>query len=190
MVVWNPGPSPFPHGRIDKISDFRYLDELHFVRHAQVHLDKTPRSLWQLAADFRVSMIVYPETRRPYALTITAPRGLYTDLASVPKLLWSMVGPIGRHLEASIVHDYLYMSWTDFKSKAVPSDWAFADQVFKAGMRKSKAPRRGLIYRAVHSPIGWRVFRKKSYTLQNRMEAWLPDLEAGHIRRAQRKEPS
>jgi hypothetical protein len=181
MVTWNPGPNPYPIGKIDKITDFEYLDVLKFVRHAKVHVNKTPKSLWQLSADFRVRLTVHPKVGNPYPLTIQAPRALYTALASVPKAFWGIVGPIGSHLEASIVHDYLYMGWTDFRTKADRNDWKFADAVFKAGMKVSKVYRRGLIYRAVHL-VGWPVFRKKPYTLKERMEDWLPHLAASHGR--------
>ena len=138
MAGWNPGPDPFPTRPVDKISDLEYLDELKFVRHARVHVNKTPRSLWQLPARFRARMTVHLDNGMAFPLTIKAPRGLYTDLASVPDALWSIVGPIGRHLEASILHDYLYMAWTDFRAKAVKRDWDFADGVLRAGMKVSK----------------------------------------------------
>ena len=143
-----------------------------------MHVDKTPRSLWQLSARFRASITVYPKAGAAYELTIEAPSGLHTD----PKALWSVVGPIGRHLEASIIHDYLYMAWTDFRDKAVKRDRDFADTVFLAGMKVSKVRRRWLIYAVVHSPIGWAVFRKKPYTLKERIDDWLPHLAAGHGR--------
>jgi hypothetical protein len=181
-MAWNPGPDPFPTGEIRKIRDFEYLDELKLVRHAKVHVKKPPESLWQLSANFRARMTVYPKQGTPYPVTIKAPRGLYTDLASVPELLWSLIGPVGPHLEASIIHDYLYMAWTDFRATARESDWDFADDVFLAGMRVSKVRKRPLIYAAVHSPIGWGVFKKKSYTLKERMDQWLPQLGAGHGR--------
>ena len=182
MAEWNPGPDPFPATAIDKISDFEYLDELRFVRHAQVHVNKTPRSLWQLSAPFRARFTVQPKVGEPYPLTIEAPRGLYTDLASVPKALWWVVGPIGPHLEASILHDYLYMAWTDFRATAIKRDRDFADTMFLAGMKVSNVRRRRLIYAVVHSPIGWAVFRKKPYTLKERMEDWLPHLAPSHGR--------
>ena len=184
MAPWNPGRNPFPHQPITRITGFEYLDELKFVRHATVHVDKQPKSLWQLSADFRVRLIVHPAGGEPYPTTIRAPRGLYTDLASVPKAFWWLVGPIGRHLEASIVHDYLYMAWTDFREKATRQDWTFADDVFLAGMKASRVSKnkRETIIKAVHSPIGWRVFRKKSYTLSQRMEEWLPQLARTHSR--------
>lgn len=182
MATWNPGPDPFPAGEIRRISEFKYLDELKFVRHARVHVRKTPESLWQLAADFRVRMTVHMKAGGTKTVTIKAPRGLYTDLASVPKVLWSFVGPIGTHLEASIVHDYLYMAWTDYRSSALRQDWNFADKVFLAGMTVSKVQKRRLIYTMVHSDIGWAVFKKKTYTLQERMQEWLPHLAASHGR--------
>lgn len=182
MANWNPGPDPFPSGEVRRISGFEYLDELKFVRHARVHVRKTPESLWQLSADFRARMTLHLKSGAPRNVTIRAPRGLYTDLSSVPKLLWSFVGPIGPHLEASIIHDYLYMAWTDFRNSARKQDWDFADRVFLAGLRESKVPKRNLIYSLVHSDIGWSVFRKKSYTLKQRMEEWLPHLGAGHGR--------
>lgn len=182
MPTWNPGKDPFPAGKIDDITDFEYLDELKLVRHAQVHVKKPPRSLWQLSANFRARMTVHPKVGNPYSLTIKAPRGLYTDLASVPQFLWPIVGPVGPHLEASIIHDYLYMAWTDFRARASRRDRDFADAVFLAGMKVSRVSKRNLIHAVVQSPIGWAVFRKKSYTLKERMEDWLPQLAAGHGR--------
>ena len=182
MAGWNPGPDPFPADDFKEITDFTYLDELKFVRHANIHVDKTPASLWQLSADFRASMTVHPVNGSPYPLTIKAPRGMFTDLSSVPKLLWSLIGPIGPHLEASILHDYLYMGWTDFRTKARRQDWVFADTMFLAGMKTSKVKERTLIFGAVHSTVGWSVFKKKSYTLKERMDEWLPLLKKDHGR--------
>lgn len=182
MPNWNPGPDPFPSGDVRRINDFEYLDELKFVRHAKVHVKKSPESLWQLATNFRATMQVELKDGTFYPLTIRAPRGLFTDLASVPKVLWSLVGPIGSHLEASIIHDYLYMAWTDYRPKALRRDWDFADAVFLAGMKESRVRKRRLIHGVVHSDIGWAVFRKKSYTLKERMDDWLPLLSGGHGR--------
>lgn len=183
-MPWNPGPDPFPPGEIKKITDFEFLDELKFVCHAEVHVKKVPESLWQLAADFRARMKVHPVQGAARQITLTAPRGMFTDLASVPEVFWTIVGPIGPHLEASIIHDYLYMAWTDFRAKAVKRDWEFADEVLLAGMKVSgvKPSTRTLIYAAVHSIVGWTVFEKKTWTLKTRMDDWLPLLAADHGR--------
>lgn len=41
---------------------------------------------------------------------IFVPAGFRTDLASVPKFLWSFFPPFGQGLMAYIVHDYLYVT--------------------------------------------------------------------------------
>jgi len=40
--------------------------------------------------------------------SIVVPAGFVTEFASVPRLLWSELSPVGEHKLASIVHDYLY----------------------------------------------------------------------------------
>jgi len=183
MSGWEPGANPFPQEKIDKITGISYVGEMRFVRHAKAHLD-TPKSLWQLTDDFGASMTVHPKSGSPYSLTITAPRGLYTDLFSVPQPLWFVVGPIGKHLEISILYDYLYMAWTDHRETAARQDWRFADKMFLAGLKMSGVGwlKRSLMYVAVHSCIGWGVFRAKPYSLKQRMDGWLPRLDPGHDR--------
>jgi len=145
-----------------RITDLEYLDKLRFLRHGPGH--------WQLLSDFRVKILVDGVPR-----TLTAPRGMMTDLASVPKILWSIAGPLGKHLEAAIIHDYLYMEWTDRYGRATRKDWNFADDVFRAGMKASGVGwlRRNLMYSAVHSSIGWKTFKTKPRTFSNRMKEWL-----------------
>jgi hypothetical protein len=184
MSGWESGANPFPKEKIERISDIHYIGELKFICHATVHLDKTPRSLWQLSTDFGVTMTVHPKEGAAYSHTVTAPRGLYTDLASVPPPFWSFIGPIGKHLEISILHDYLYMAWTDYHDTASRQDWRFADKMFAAGLKASgvNCLKRNVMYHIVHSCIGWGVFREKSYTLEERMNGWLPHFEADHGR--------
>ena len=43
--------------------------------------------------------------------TLTVPRGMLTDLASVPRVARGRVGKVGPHLAASIVHDFLFIAW-------------------------------------------------------------------------------
>lgn len=61
-------------------------------------------------------------------LHITVPQGFRTDLASVPRILWSIFPPFGRYIRASIVHDYLYLTKTESKS--------YSDLIFKDIMRE------------------------------------------------------
>lgn len=40
--------------------------------------------------------------------SITVPTGFKTDLASVPRVLWNLLPPVGRYDAAATVHDFLY----------------------------------------------------------------------------------
>lgn len=39
---------------------------------------------------------------------IRIPKGFVTDFASVPRFLWALLPPHGKHQRAAVVHDYLY----------------------------------------------------------------------------------
>lgn len=41
-------------------------------------------------------------------IEITIPQGFVTDFASVPRLLWGVIIPVGRHNLAVLIHDWLY----------------------------------------------------------------------------------
>jgi hypothetical protein len=59
---------------------------------------------------------------------IEVPPGFVTDLASIPKVFWSILPPAERYSYAAIIHDYLY--WTQM----VPRD--VADQILKICMEE------------------------------------------------------
>ncbi len=77
------------------------------------------------------------------AQVITVPAGTITDLASVPRILWSVFPPHGRWAKAAIVHDYLYDNAIGTK--------AWADAVFNEAMGVLGVPlwRRKLMFWAV-----------------------------------------
>lgn len=60
---------------------------------------------------------------------IKVPAGFHTDLASVPRLIWGWIPPLGRYLRAAIVHDYLY------RTARLPRP--VADKAFHALMRRA-----------------------------------------------------
>lgn len=64
--------------------------------------------------------------------TITIPKGFTTDFASVPKLLQWLVSSYGQHLQAALVHDYLW-------SLARKNQFSFADAdgIFKRIMKET-----------------------------------------------------
>jgi hypothetical protein len=55
-------------------------------------------------------------------LDFTIPIGFETDFASVPKSLWNILPPLGRHNKAALLHDYLYDNRIGNRSSA---DWLF-----------------------------------------------------------------
>ncbi len=70
------------------------------------------------------------ETRR-----VVVPRGLLTDLTSVPRLFRAFVGRVGPWLEAAILHDYLYIAWQDVPGRDPrPCDRLFADRMMLRAM--------------------------------------------------------
>jgi hypothetical protein len=61
-------------------------------------------------------------------LIITAPKGFVTDLASVPRVFWSLLPPTARYSYAAIIHDYLY--WYQ------PCERDKADNILKDAMQE------------------------------------------------------
>jgi hypothetical protein len=62
--------------------------------------------------------------------SVVVPGGFVTDLASIPRVLWQILRPEGRHAYAAVVHDYLY--WTQTRSREE------ADMIFKFALEDSK----------------------------------------------------
>ena len=166
--------NPFPAGPLPEdegIANCHFPDRLLLEFH-RVPLTKGAGK-WQLIEDFRFVCQLPGETSMR---TITAPKWMCTDLASVPERLWSIIGPYGDHLKASIIHDYLFMAWTDFYEE--PERWMleYANRVMYAGMEIDEVDddEQRLIYTAVDSFLGWKIFAHKPTSLAERMKQWTP----------------
>lgn len=83
---------------------------------------------------------------------IHIPKGFVTDLASVPRFLWSFIPPHGRHTNASILHDYLYR-----KGHHMGRRWA--DRQFYEAMVALETPR----FRARVMWLSVRVFGVRAW---------------------------
>jgi|ERR1019366_1027732 hypothetical protein len=59
---------------------------------------------------------------------VEVPSGFVTDLASIPRVFWSLLRPDGEYVYPAIVHDYLY--WVQSRSRAE------SDEIFKLGMQE------------------------------------------------------
>lgn len=87
------------------------------------------------------------------------PAGLTTDLASIPRVLWSFLPPQGPWARASVLHDWLYEQ--RYYSDKMDSDAARreCDRLFWEAMRDDGVDKetRDMIYSAV------RAFGKEVY---------------------------
>ena len=90
------------------------------------------------------------QTERPDDV-IYVPEGYVTDLASVPRILWSVFPPHGRYAKAAIIHDWLYVYALRSKLEA---DKIFLDAMCVLGVPRW---RRVLMYAAV------RLFGRGNY---------------------------
>lgn len=58
---------------------------------------------------------------------IAIPPGFVTDLASVPRIFWPIIGPSGRHAAAAVVHDFLYCTQDNGKFTRREADYIFRE---------------------------------------------------------------
>ncbi|EBB6196917.1 DUF1353 domain-containing protein [Salmonella enterica subsp. enterica serovar Muenchen] len=74
---------------------------------------------------------------------IEVPAGFVTDLASVPRIFWTLLPPDGKYAKAAIIHDYLYDNALRTKKEA--------DRIFLDGMEVLGVPKwkRTIMYWAV-----------------------------------------
>jgi hypothetical protein len=83
---------------------------------------------------------------------VKVPKGFVTDLASIPRVFWSLLRPDGEYTYPAIIHDYLY--WT----QNIPKEKA--DLIFRLAMEdfNVNAATALIIYNAVSTGGGsaWR----------------------------------
>jgi hypothetical protein len=160
--IESPYPDDFRPG--DEISEFRYEIPLVLIREAEaVRCCEDCESSYIVGEDYTVSYVLNGRRRR-----LTVPRGMCTDLASVPRALQFIVNRIGRHLEAAIVHDFLFIAWQlleDQKYPAKKDDFAFANAVMFAALKAAKVPwiQRKAIEIGLQFPwVAWSVYEGRN----------------------------
>lgn len=183
-------PDPFPARRGVRVTGFLYDDHLNIIRYNRRIAGSDPDADWQLVADYSVTIGLAYEDDSGATVTdeqvLTVPAGFYTDLSSIPAAARWIVSKSGPHLEASIVHDWLYRAWTDYRlgSRRL-SDWVFADDVMAAGLRQLRdysGFKRGVVLFAVRLFGWWPFFGVWPYTskrtpLAEHMAVWRQHLE-------------
>ena len=156
--------NPYPDEDWSEITAFEYGTPLHLYRAIE-----SVQRREGVDADY----IVWRDYSVRYRLDeedefreITVPGGMLTDLASVPSVARSVVGRVGPHLEASIVHDFLYIAWQDVDGRgARDEDREFADKLMRVAMEKAGVSgwKRFIIYNAVRT-FGGGPYRREDDT--------------------------
>lgn len=60
---------------------------------------------WKVITPFQYHLGCYPSEN-----IIIVPAGFITDLATIPRLFWTIMPPNGDYAKAAIIHDFLYSS--------------------------------------------------------------------------------
>ena len=85
---------------------------------------------------------------------VVVPKGFITDFASIPRIMWPLIGPpTGEHGKAAVVHDYLYGKHRFTRAKS--------DRVFREAMKVSDIGwmKRNTMYLGVRL-FGWYAWKK------------------------------
>ena len=107
---------------------------------------------WRLLDELRY------RTRRGAVLPV--PAGFVTDFASIPRIFWSLVPPLGRYNRGAVLHDWLYRQAA--RGGEPDLDRAAADRLLLEAMAESGVPwlTRWIIYLGVRLG-GWVVWRAR-----------------------------
>ena len=157
-VIVNPYPDDYAG---EAIGEFEYLTPLVLRREVDAVEMRGGKddADYIVGADYKVRFRIAGETAKR---TIVVPRGMLTDLASVPRFAQSIVSRVGPHLEASIVHDFLYVAWQDIAGAAArKADWNFADELFRVAMKAAAVDLDQIV--AIHGAVrffGWPVYKR------------------------------
>src|SRR3712207_4168357 len=106
---------------------------------------------------------------------IKVPQGFVTDLASVPRIFWSIFPPFGKYTPAAIVHDFLYSKFNDTGINRTLADRIFLLIMKELGVGYLK---RNTMYKAV------RVFGESSWKEKIRNEGYKDIAVVDHTQEA------
>jgi len=142
------------------ITDFRYETDLVILRLREpCPMGNDREADYIVGAPYQVSLTV-DGTRQ----MITVPRGMLTDLVSVPRPLRWLVERIGPHLEAAIVHDFLFVAWQDLGRDPTREDWLFANRVMIAGLQAARVRPWvcWLVAFALSTRFSWKIYADRN----------------------------
>ncbi len=149
---------PYAHSS-HPIESFTYTDWLVLGRASTSLLRNDREAMYVVMEDYSVELRIGGV---PYVIVV--PKGMTTDLASVPKAFRGIIGKVGPHLEACIVHDWLYIAWQLQEREPTKNDWKWANKVLYAGLKAagcSWVTRMGIRI-AMEVPFAsWNVFKSR-----------------------------
>ena len=157
---------PYPDEPVEVLS-FRYKSDLNLTRNiTAVKKRKTEDADYIVSKPYKAKVKVKSVTNgKTYWIPICVPVGFPTDLCTSPPLMRPLMGRVGAHLEASIIHDWLFEAWHCACNRENPErrDHDFADDVFREAMKEARVRRwrRWGAYRASQC-FGWKYFRSPS----------------------------
>ena len=149
-----------------EVVNVKFLDDLHLRKclNQNLHPNYNSEQEYLVNAAYRVDVTLKLTHGRNdpnpafHTELCTVPEGMLTDLASVPRALRWLVGRVGPHLEAAIVHDYMFSFWSGKFTKRIEKKyWKLANKIFLKAMevRGTKCITRYSAYLAVASFFGW-----------------------------------
>ena len=152
----------YPHDEVEVLG-FTYCSDLHLTR--SIEAVKTRRgedAKYLVGSLYRASVEVRSGDGNCRSHHICVPRGYMTDLASVPNWARLFIGRAGPHLEACIVHDWLYEAWIVTEEEPRKSMKHFADEVLKAALKEAGIAKHTTwtIHKAC-SKFGGKEFRRR-----------------------------
>ena len=145
---------PYPNNW-KKITDVNYCDPLILVR---CNAGKRNRSAEEFIVGraYKVKVKVkWKDKKESDPHFITVPCGMVTDLISIPNFLRKLFGvsKLGKHLEACVLHDFLYGAQKTHGKKNPNQDRKFADDLMNLMMMKAGVNRVKRVI--IHKGIRW-----------------------------------
>ncbi|QEY15479.1 DUF1353 domain-containing protein [Cellvibrio sp. KY-GH-1] len=119
-------------------------------------IDKSPLDIGERSSQWLTTKVIRYESDVA-GRVIEIPAGFETDLASIPRSFTALIPVNGKHRNAAIVHDYLYVAKPDWCNRSM------ADSIFLEAMEVLGEVRwrRMAMYSAVRVG-GWLYWRKCS----------------------------
>ena len=139
-----------------EITDFEYVNDLYLARAKNQIADVGREQQYVVSAQYGCRFKLDGEVRE-----IVVPSGMLTDLTSVPSLARPLIGRVGEHLEAAIVHDFLFIAWQDIDGyEPTVGDFRFSNELMLQAMKAAGVSwwRRNAIFAAVSTFVGRQIF--------------------------------